>query len=137
MGRAVYGTEAELGRIDLATGAKHPFATTVANPHTPLLAGDSRLLVTDSGNGRVLSVNTATGAATTVASGVDVPIPMTFGEAGDVIVGEDVPGRLIRLHSNGSTSLLAAGLRRPYSMVTGRDGNYYVAEVGELVAPAH
>jgi hypothetical protein len=133
---AFYGEETELGRIDLASGAKHPFPTTVANPHTLLLIDPGRLLVADSGNRRILSVNTASGAATTIASGLTTPLGMTFGEAGDLIVGEHDTGRLIRVRPDGSKSVLAGGLSKPYSVVRALDGNYYVAEVGELAFPS-
>jgi sugar lactone lactonase YvrE len=101
-----------------------------------LLVNPGRLLVADSGNGRILSVNTASGAATTIASGLTTPLGMTFGEAGDLIVGEHDTGRLIRVRPDGSKSVLAGGLSKPYSVVTARDGNYYVAEVGELAFPS-
>jgi hypothetical protein len=32
--------------------------------------------------------------------------------------------------------VLAGRLSKPYSVVTARDGNYYVAEVGELAFPS-
>jgi streptogramin lyase len=129
---AFYGAETEIGRIDLPTGVKHPFPVAVVNPHTILVAPDGRLLVTDTGNGRILSVDPASGAATTIASGVNVPIPMAFGSAGDVIVAEHELGTLTRVGFDGTKTPFASGLRRPYAMVRALDGNYYVAEVGDL-----
>lgn len=132
----LYGDETEVGRLDLASGAKHPFPTPVAIPHTVLLAESGRMLVMDSGNARILSVDTSSGAATTVATGLDAGLGMTVSAAGDLIVGEHDTGRLIRVRSDGSKSVLAGGLRKPYSIVLARDGDYYVAEVGDLVFPS-
>ncbi len=133
---ALYGAQTELGRLDLASGATHPFGIAVANPHTLLLSESGRLLVTDTGNGRILSVDPSSGSATTVAAGLDTPIPMAFGADGDLIVGEHDSGRLIRVRPDGSKSVLAGGLRKPYAMALARDGDYYVAEVGDLAFPS-
>jgi hypothetical protein len=42
----------------------------------------------------------------------------TFGEAGDLIVGEHDTRRLIRVRRDGSKSVLAGRLSKPYSLVT-------------------
>jgi streptogramin lyase len=127
-----YGADSEIGLIDLRTGAKHPFPIAVAAPHTILRAPDGGLLVTDTGNGRILSIDPASGAAATIASGLSVPIPMAFGNGSDVIVGEHERGVLTRVSPDGTKTPFAAGLRKPYAMTRAVDGNYYVAEVGDL-----
>src|SRR5436190_10629467 len=129
---AFYGNETRIGRVDLASGATSPLSTPVSNPHTLALAPDGRLLVADTGNGRVLAVDTATGASTVVASGLVSPIPMAVGPGGEVVVGEHDSGRLLRVAPDGATSVLASGLSKPYAIALARDGDFYVTEVGDL-----
>jgi sugar lactone lactonase YvrE len=129
---AFYGNETQIGRVDLASGVTTPLPTPVSNPHTLALAPDGRLLVADTGNGRVLAVDTATGASTVVASGLATPIPMALGPGGEILVGEHDSGRLLRVAAGGATSVLASGLSKPYAIALARDGDFYVTEVGDL-----
>jgi streptogramin lyase len=129
---AYYGNETEIGRIDLASGRQTRLPTSVSNPHTIAVAGDGQLVVADTGNGRVLSVDPSSGAARTVAAGLAAPIPLAVAPDGSILVAEHEAGRLVRVAPSGAKAVLATGLRKPYSIVVARDGNYYVDEVGDL-----
>lgn len=76
-----------------------------------------------------------------VATGLTFPTALTFDEQGNIYVVESgysygetwtVP-RLLRVASSGSHSVIATGEKNgPWNGVTFHDGNFYVAEGGEL-----
>jgi sugar lactone lactonase YvrE len=127
----VYGRPDEVGRLDLETGETRAFGSQVTAPHSLALAEDGRLLVTDTA-GRILAVDLPSGVSTTVADGLQTPLGMVLEPGGSILVLEFEPGRLVRIGPGGSRTTVAAGFRRPYSLTIGRDGNAYVAEVGDL-----
>jgi sugar lactone lactonase YvrE len=127
----LYGRPDEIGRLDLETGRTQSFGPAVTAPHSLALAPDSRLLVSDSA-GRILAVDLASSAWTTVADGLRTPLGMIADAGGAILVLEYGAGTLVRIGPRGTKTTVASGFRKPYSLTLGRDGNVYVVEAGDL-----
>jgi NHL repeat len=134
-GSLFYANPNELGRIDLGSGEVQRSPVEVSAPHALAVAADGRLLVSDSGNNRIIAVEPTTWAVTTIAGGLRSPLGMALEADGDPLVVEYGAGRLTRVRLQGSTETVASGLRKPYALAVVADG-VYVVEAGELRTPS-
>jgi hypothetical protein len=127
-GDLYFADQARIGRIGRGEGIE-TLSTGVSAPHALVLRRDGSLVVSDSGNGRLLRIDLATRATTIVASGLQDPLGAIETEDGQLLVVED-SGRLLRI---GDRAALTQFLRRPYALTQAADGSVYVVESGDNV----
>ncbi len=105
------------------------YVTGLASCFGLLFAPDGTLYVSDVNAGRIETVPAGGGPFTTLASGLNFPMHMTFDTDGSVLVTEYYAGRLSRVDGSGNVSTVAAGLDRPVGVAVGPDDNIYVSEL--------
>ena len=71
-------------------------------------------LLTDLSGGRVVAVDLATGAATTVVGGLNRPLGLAVGPAGEFYVTEQGSGTLTRYEVGGAATPIVSGLTSPF-----------------------
>ena len=98
-----------VGRIGRG-GDVETLTTNVAAPHGLVLRRDGSLVVSDSGNGRLLRIDLATRATTVLASGLRSPLGAIEAADGSLLVVEFDTGRLLRIDDG---SVLARSVREP------------------------
>jgi hypothetical protein len=131
-GDLYFADQTRVGRIGRGGGFE-TLSTDVAAPHALVLRRDGSLVVSDSGNGRLLRIDPATRAMTVLASGLKNPLGAVEAADGDLLVVEFDSGRLLRV-SDGR--VLTQALRKPYALTQSADGAVYVVESGELGRPS-
>ena len=127
-GDLYFAEESRVGRVG-RDGRVETITTAVSVPHALVLRRDSSLVVSDSGNGRVLRIDPRTRATTVLASGLSSPLGAIETTDGAVLVVEFDSGRLLRI---GDGRVLARGLRKPYALTQAPNGSIYVVESGDL-----
>jgi streptogramin lyase len=122
----------------LAAGATEPerFPLEVKAPHGMALAPDGALVITDTGNRRLLRLDLATLRASIVSAGGWTPLGLALEPSGSMLVVDFDQGTLVRVSPAGARSTLARGLRRPYALARSGDGTVFVVEAGELSHPS-
>jgi hypothetical protein len=131
-GDLYFAEESRVGRIG-RDGRVETLTTDVAAPHALVLRHNGSLVVSDSGNGRLLRIDPATRATTVLASGLRNPLGAIETSNGALLVVEFDSGRLLRI---GDGHVLARSLRRPYALTQSASGSIYVAESGDLGRPS-
>ena len=131
-GDVYFADQGRVGRIR-RNGTVETLLTDVAAPHALVLRRDGTLLVSDTGNGRLLRIEPATRATSVVASGLQNPLGAIETADGDLLVVEFDPGRLVRI---GDGRVLAHSLRGPYALTEGVDGSVFVVESGSTLRPS-
>jgi hypothetical protein len=127
-GDLYFADQRRVGRIG-GGGRVETLSTEVAAPHALVLRRDGSLVVSDSGNGRLLRIDLTTRATTVVASGLPNPLGAIEAADGDLLVVEFDSGRLLRI---GDRKVLTQSLRKPYELTQSADGWVYVVEGGDL-----
>jgi sugar lactone lactonase YvrE len=131
-GDLYFADQTRVGRIG-RDGEIEMLSIDVAAPHALVLGHDGSLIVSDSGNGRLLRIDPATRAATVVASGLRNPLGAIEAADGNVYVVEFDSGRLLRV---GDGRVVTDSLRKPYALTQSADGSFYVVESGDLGRPS-
>jgi streptogramin lyase len=131
----LYGSLGELGRLDLSSGVVQPFPTSVNAPHALARRPDGRVLVTDTGNDRLLVLDPVAGSVEVAATGLRTPLGMVTDPFGAVFVIEDRLG-VTRIALDGTRTAVARGLPIPYSLTRAPDGTLYVTNVGAVIGVA-
>jgi sugar lactone lactonase YvrE len=99
-----------------------------AGPHGLAVAADGALLISDTGNGRILRLDAATGAVTTLAQ-VDDPRGLAVAADGSILVVDATARRVLRLDAQGATlGYLGPALGDPYALALGPAGSVYVVD---------
>jgi sugar lactone lactonase YvrE len=130
-GDLYFADQSRVGRI-VDGGRVETVASDVAAPHGLVLRRDGSLVVSDSGNGRLLGIDPSTRATTVIASELKSPLGAIEAADGDLLVVEFDSGRLIRL---GGGRVVTQSLREPYAL-TRIDGTVYVVEGGDNNRPS-
>jgi sugar lactone lactonase YvrE len=125
-----------VGRLRAGSTTPDEFPVQVNAPHGMALAPDGGLLLTDTGNHRIIHIDVATMRATVIASGEWTPLGLALEPSGTLLVVDFDAGTLVRVDASGARSTVASRLRRPYALARARDGTVYVAESGELSRPS-
>jgi sugar lactone lactonase YvrE/DNA-binding MarR family transcriptional regulator len=125
----------ELGRID-GDGRIRRYDVELSVPHGLGFAPEGSLIISDTGTGRILSLDPENGRVRTIARGLRAPLGLVVEPSGSVLVLEFDTGRLLRVRRNGTKSTVAKGLVKPYSLARSRNGTVYVAEAGDLDRPS-
>jgi glucose/arabinose dehydrogenase len=94
-------------------------------------AEDGSLLVSDTGNKRLIRVDPRGGRAAVVAAGLRTPMGLVLEPSGAALVLEFDSHSLSRIAMNGSRKTLATGLSSPYALARAADGPVYVVETGK------
>ena len=98
--------------VDLATGTVRSFASGFDQPLGMTTLADGMLLVADSHHGKVVAL-TPDGAATTFHDGMTLPVDVSLGRDGTVLVvdhvAHDAPGRILRRGADGRVTVLSEG----------------------------
>lgn len=124
-GDAYVGTNANtVIRVAAGTGAVSVVATGIVAPHGIGMDGTS-VLISDTGNDRVVTLDTATGETRTVATGVDDPGGIVAGPGGEFYVTE-FPTRSLLRYQAGARTTAASGLSGPIDVERAADGTLYV-----------
>jgi sugar lactone lactonase YvrE len=131
-GDIYFAEQTRVGRIRRGGGVES-LLTEVAAPHGLVLRRDGSLVVSDSGNGRLLRINSASGATVVVASGLRNPLGAIEAADGSLLVVEYDTGRLLRLEDR---RVVAEALRKPYALTQSPDGSLYVVESGDTGRPS-
>jgi glucose/arabinose dehydrogenase len=131
-GQVYFADQTRIGRIGRG-GAVETLSTAVAAPHALVLRRDGSLLVSDSGNGRLLRIDPATRAITVLAAGLENPLGAIEAADGNTLVVEYDAGRLVRI---GGGSPLTQSLRKPYALTQSPNGALFVVESGDLGRPS-
>ena len=131
-GDIYFAEQTRVGRIARG-GTVETLSTAVAAPHGLVLRRDGSLVVSDSGNGRLLRIDPATRATAVVASGLKSPLGAIEAADGHLLVVEYDSGRLLRI-SDGR--VVTQSLRKPYALTQSADGSIYVVETGDDGRPA-
>jgi sugar lactone lactonase YvrE len=124
--------QTRVGRIGRGGGVE-TLSTAVAAPHGLVLRRDGSLVVSDSGNGRLLRIDPATRETAVVASGLKSPLGAIEAADGHLLVVEYDSGRLLRI---GDGRVVAQSLRKPYALTQSADGSIYVVESGDDGRPS-
>jgi sugar lactone lactonase YvrE len=116
-------------QVFAATGASpRAIARGLSNPHGIAVAADGSLLVSDTGNGRVVRADPATGAATTLFRTAQ-PRGLAVAADGTIVVVNGETKRLERYAATGTRiGVVGAPFRDPYTLAAARDGTLYVIE---------
>jgi sugar lactone lactonase YvrE len=131
-GDLYFAEESRVGRIG-RDGRVETLATDVEAPHAVVLRRDGSLVVSDSGNGRLLRIDPATRATTVLVSGLRNPLGAIETSDGALVAVEYDTGRLLKL---GDGRVVASGLHKPYALTQSPDGTIYVVESGDLGRPS-
>jgi sugar lactone lactonase YvrE len=130
-GDIYFAQETRVGRIDRG-GADETLSTVVSAPHALVLQSDGSLVVSDSGNGRLLSIDPVSGASTILVSAVRNPLGVIETVDGDLLVVEYDSGRLLRFgDGEREGKVVTHVLRKPYALAQSADGSVYVVESGD------
>lgn len=125
----------ELGRI-VADGRIRRYDLELSIPHGLGFAPDGRLIISDTGNRRILALDPESGRVRTVARALRAPLGLAVERSGSILVLEYDTGRLIRVRRNGTKSAVAKGFVKPYALARARDGTVYVVQAGDLDRPS-
>jgi hypothetical protein len=127
-GDIFFADQTRVGRIG-NRGTVETLSTAVDVPHALIARSDGSVLVSDSGNGRILRIDPATRETTVVASGLKSPLGAIEATRGELLVVEFDSGRLLRV---GDGRILTQSLREPYALTQSPDGSVYVVEGGDV-----
>ena len=130
-GDLYFADQMRVGRIGDG-GRVETLASDVAAPHGLVLRRDGSLVVSDSGNGRLLGIDPSTRATRVIVSGLKSPLGVIEAADRDLLVVEFDSGRLIRF---GVGRVVTQSLREPYAL-TRSDGTVYVVEGGDNNRPS-
>jgi sugar lactone lactonase YvrE len=125
-GRIAYANRTSVGVIAGRKARAWPLS--VSAPHGLSLLPDGALALGDTGNNRILRIDPASGAATVITNEVSTALGIAAEPSGTVLTVEYDSGRLLRVSAGGSVTVVASGLRKPYSLARTRTGVVYVAE---------
>ena len=132
-GRVAYANRTSVGVI---TGGKaRTWPVSVSAPHGLALLPDGTLALGDTGNNRILRIDPATGNSTMLSDRVSTALGVAAEPSGSVLTVEYDSGRLMRVAPDGSVSVVASGLRKPYALARARNGAVYVTQAGDLSRP--
>jgi serine/threonine protein kinase, bacterial len=122
----------------LRAGATEPdrFAVDVNAPHGMALLPTGGLIVTDTGNRRLIRIDLPSQRVTVISSGGWTPLGLALEQSGSMLVVDFDAGALIRVMPDGARSVVARGLRKPYALTRANDGTVYVVESGDLSRPS-
>jgi hypothetical protein len=130
-GDLYFADQTRVGRIGDG-GRVETLASNVAAPHGLVVRRDGSLVVSDSGNGRLLGIDPSTRATTVIASGLKSPLGVIEAADGGLLVVEFDSGRLVRFDGG---RVVTQSLREPYAL-TRSDGTVYVVEGGDNIRPS-
>jgi hypothetical protein len=131
-GELYFAERTRVGRIGRGAVVE-TLSTDVSAPHALVLRRDGSLVVSDSGNGRLLRIDPATRATIVIASGLKNPLGAIETADGDLLVVEYDTGRLLRI---GEGQVITPSLRKPYALTQSADGSVYVVESGDDGRPS-
>jgi sugar lactone lactonase YvrE len=125
-GRIAYANETSAGVI--AGGKARVWPMSVSAPHGLTLLPDGALALGDTGNNRILRIDPASGTSTVLTDRVTTALGLIAEPSGSVLTVEYSSGRLLRVTPDGTVSVVASGLRKPYALARTRTGTVYVVE---------
>jgi sugar lactone lactonase YvrE len=134
-GEIFYGHLSELGRIPPGARTGQRLPVEVDAPHGLAFAADGDLVVSDTGNDRLLRVDLPSTHVSVVAAGLRTPVGMIAESGSAFLVLEFDAGALTRVDESGRTTTVATGFDKPYALARAPDGTVYVVQVGELFPP--
>ena len=130
-GEFAFGNESTVGILSLG-GEPRILPVDVEAPHGIGLLPDGDLVLSDTGHGRILRIDPASGTSSVVTTELRTPMGLVAEPSGSILVLEFESGRLVRISPSGTTATVADGLHTPYGLARADDGTVYVTEVGEV-----
>jgi hypothetical protein len=90
-------------------------AAGLGSPHGIVVADDGETaFVADFAGGRVVAVSLVDGTVAVLVSGLDRPVGIVQAPAGELLVTEQGAGSVTRIETDGSRTVIAAGLTSPF-----------------------
>ena len=130
-GDVFFGNRSSLGRLTIASRRVETFPIDVSVPHGLALAPDGTLVVSDTGNDRILRVDLGSGRTTVDADRLRAPLGLVLEPSGAALVVEFDAGTVLRVDATGSRNVVASGLVKPYAVDRAAGGTLYVVESGD------
>jgi streptogramin lyase len=127
-GDVYFATDARV--FELARGAGPPVAVAgqLSAPHGLAVAADGALLVSDTGNDRVLRIDPANGVVATLAQ-IGAPRGIDLAPDGTIYVVDSQAKRVARLSAAGAAlGFIGPVFKDPYDIALARDGALFVIE---------
>jgi sugar lactone lactonase YvrE len=134
-GDLYYGHFSELGRIRPGSQTADLLPVDVNFPHGLAITGDGFLIVSDTGNNRLIRVDPHSARVSVVVAGLSSPMGMTLEPSGAILVLEFDTHRLLRIETSGTITRIATGLPSPYALARAQDGATFVVETGSVARP--
>jgi NHL repeat len=122
----------EVGRLPAGSTKPAALDLVVNFPHGIALDGRGGLVVSDTGNGRVVRIDLASRQQTELASNLRDPMGLVLEPGGTVVAIEFRSGRLLRIAAGMPPAPVARELRAPYALARARTGRFYVVETGDV-----
>jgi len=117
--------------IDAKTGATRDMLHGFKAPHDAIVLEDGTILVAELGTKSLVRVSGEHGKdRTTLIGGLEGPVGLVGGSAGEVYVTEAFAGLVSRVDKNGEKTVIAKDLKTPEGIARTSDGKLVVAEVG-------
>ncbi|MDA9495234.1 Vgb family protein [Bradyrhizobium sp. CCBAU 11361] len=117
--------------IDAKTGATRDMLHGFKAPHDAVVLEDGTVLVAELGTKSLVRVSGEHGKdRTTLIGGLEGPVGLVGGSAGEVYVTEAFAGLVSRVDKNGEKTVIAKDLKTPEGIARTSDGKLVVAEVG-------
>jgi streptogramin lyase len=127
-GDVYYATETGAFKLVDGAGTPVPVATHLSGPHGLAVTADGGLLVSDTGNGRVLRVDLKTGHVETWSNLGD-PLGMNIAPDGTVYVVDASTNRVVHLTIDGRRlGTIQRVFADPYAVSAAADGSLYVVD---------
>lgn len=117
--------------IDAKTGATRDMLHGFKAPHDAIVLEDGSLLVAELGTKSLVRVSGEHGKdRSTLIGGLEGPVGLVGGSAGEVYVTEAFAGLVSKVEKNGEKTVIAKDLKMPEGIARTNDGKLVVAEVG-------
>jgi sugar lactone lactonase YvrE len=129
-GDIVFANETSVGIIH--SGKPRLLRVRVNFAHGLVLLPSGKVAVSDTGNRRLLKVDSKSGSATVITRALKTPLGLAAEPSGSLLAVEFDSGTLVRVSPTGRRAVFARGLVKPYALTRARDGSVYVTEAGDV-----
>jgi sugar lactone lactonase YvrE len=127
-GDVYFTTQTQVFRVPGGSGAPTPVAGQLSGPHGLAVTSDGGLLVSDTGNGRVVRIDLKTGTAETWGQ-ISDPRGIEIARDGTVYVVDASTHRVVHLMADGRPlAPLPHVFFDPYDLALAADGSLYVVD---------
>ena len=130
-GGIAFGHETSIGILPARSTKPRLFRASVNYPHGLVRLGNGDLVVSDTGNGRLLRIDVR-GRVRVIASRLRSPMAIAAEPSGSLLVIVFDTGSVVRVSASGRKQTIARGFTTPYGLARAPDGTLYVTEAGDI-----